>query len=107
MGQLQLCRRRAAATEEAGEADWLIIPAPVALPRVRWLRAFSQVTRLLKLRKLWSRLGVWLQHNRHHALSQTLRVVWSQLGNYLNARRSIAAHLTRNRGRLVYRVQTP
>ena len=86
---------------------------PTTIQRVnRIRRAVRQVVKLLQLRKLWSRLGNWLNataNSRAYRANgplfhrrQRLQTVWSQLGTYIRPFAPLFGHLRRNRGRLEY-----
>ena len=100
------------------EDIWLLIPddiAPVvqeflAPPRgrVRFQRAVKRIKHLLRLRRIWSRSGSWLNtaasrqpHNaRMRAIMTHIFTNWPL--TVLRNTRVIFAHLRRERGRLVY-----
>lgn len=127
------CQRRAVIvyTAAAEEDDWQVIsevlrptvaassqdtsPNPVLRPTVtastsvrpgsRLKRAAQKVIRLLFLRRLWAKLGVYLNKNiswrnrRRHLLSSA----WQLIGNYLKVYTKAFNHLERKQGKLVYK----
>ena len=75
-----------------------------------------RVVRLLQLRKLFGKLGQYLNHNQHREPWGTtedpqlkvLRKVWSNLGFYLRQNRKprLFDHVERRNGRLTYKTRT-
>lgn len=127
MGQVlgSLCSRRRNTNDEAiilneNIDEWELIPPGLAavnapppnVVRRTFKSAVRQVVKLLHLRKLWSRLGTWLNATANHRAyrvggtlfhrRQLIQIVWSQLGSYLRAFAVMFRHLRRNRGRLEY-----
>jgi hypothetical protein len=85
---------------------------PAAVPaRERFQRAIKKVKNLLALRKLWSRLGGWLNVSafRHHPSRRSVAWTFAYLGKIVRPVAPLFNHLVRRRGRLQYnhRFATP
>ena len=89
-----------------------VLPAIVTPARLKFQRAVKKIKNLLVLRKLWSRLGGWLNVSafRHHPSRKSVAWTFAYLGRVVV--RPVAPlfnHLVRRRGRLQYdrRFATP
>jgi hypothetical protein len=85
---------------------------PAAVPaRERFQRAIKKVKNLLAFRKLWSRLGGWLNVSafRHHPSRRSVAWTFAYLGKIVRPVAPLFNHLVRRRGRLQYdrRFATP
>jgi hypothetical protein len=85
---------------------------PAAVPaRVRFQRAVKKVKNLLVLRKLWSRLGGWLNVSafRHRPSRKSVAWTFAYLGKVVRPVAPLFNHLVRRRGRPQYdrRIATP
>ncbi len=79
--------------------------------RKRFQRAIKRVKNLLALRKLWSRLGAWLNVSsfRQHPSRKSVAWTFAYLGKIVRPVAPLFNHLVRRRGRLQYdrRFATP
>ena len=79
--------------------------------RKRFQRAIKRVKNLLALRKLWSRLGAWLNVSsfRQHPSRKAVAWTFAYLGKIVRPVAPLFNHLVRRRGRLQYdrRFATP
>ena len=83
-------------------------PQTPTVAKLRWSKAVRRVIGLIKLRKLWAKLGLALKALKGDESAQTtrLRQVFANLGKYLAApmRKSLGSHLIRKGGVLHLRV---
>ncbi len=93
------CRRSAATTAADGEADWLIthiatIVDTRSLATKRVQRAVRKVLDLLRLRKVFAKLGRFLANSRNRHITYRVHVAssWSKIGKYLNEHKHIYRH---------------
>jgi hypothetical protein len=115
------CRRRAVPVVEspsaptpAGEShsapSIVLQPTSVAgtrrLPYLKFQRVVKRIRNILRLRRLWSQLGAWLnvQSFKAHPSRQKVSWTWSYLGGKVIRKQSaLFTHLIRRRGHLQYR----
>ena len=98
--------------QDAEEQEWLVIPPEENIPRnIRFRSATRRVIKLLRLRKIWSKAGRWLQlpTSRQQRYVSTRRIISHIFESWpttvLRGFKAIFAHLERVNGRLVYRAQ--
>lgn len=93
---------RQAAAQEAEQTEWLLIPPA---RRHSLQRAARRVLDLLRLRKLWHRLGQWLSRASKTRPSTVcaIQAVFAELGRLFQKRKRLTDHVVRVRGRLRYR----
>ena len=132
MGNIIRCRRRVPTNQffnnnfphvdnNIVNDGWELIPpnenpanVDAPLRQHRFRRAVRKILRLLILRKIWSRLGNYLNaignnhasrvpNNPLYFRRNTLRSVWGPMGNYLFRYAALFKHLKRRSGRLEYR----
>ena len=111
MGNLCSRRHRHIQHDDEDEDAWVVVQnahVPNPIHRRRFQRAVRRIKHLLRLRKIWSRAGSWLNtaaaRNPRNARMRTIMVHifthWP-LTVLRNSKR-IFEHLRRERGRLVY-----
>ena len=94
------------------EQEWLVIPQEVNTPRnIRFRAATRKIVKLIRLRKIWSKAGRWLQLpiSRQPRYVSTRRIISYIFASWpttvLRGSKALFAHLERVNGRLVYRAR--
>jgi hypothetical protein len=121
MGRLCCSRRNPRINlnqDEIDEGAWELIPpaannvlnqaanAPPSRPNRKFKSATKKVIRLLQLRKLWSKLGNYLDATANSRLfinrRRAIKTAWAYLGRYLRPYAATFRHLRRRNGQLHY-----
>jgi len=121
MGRLCCSRRNPRINlnqDEIDEGAWELIPpaannvlnqaanAPPNRPNRKFKSATKKVIRLLQLRKLWSKLGNYLDATANSRLfinrRRAIKTAWAHLGRYLRPYAATFRHLRRRNGQLHY-----
>ena len=109
-----LCARRHAplvnphVSDDVNEA-WIVVDSVPVLHAHRFKRVVRRVKHLLRLRKIWSRAGSWLNtaasknpaHHRMRSIMIHIFTRWPQ--TVLKNTKPVFEHLKRERGKLVYK----
>ena len=102
-------RRNVEPVHNVDDDEWLIIAHNPIAHTLKFKKAVTKIIKLLKLRKIWSKAGSWLNtSSAREARNTRIRTVMSHIfatwpQHVLKNSKAIFGHLKRNRGILVYR----